>query len=409
MRIIVFVFLVSIALIITWQLVPLIFPADAHRATSARQSSQFTEQVHLEQTQSNAVAKVTKNKVIQEVSTFDCQQRELEKAIEYQFLQKSLATQHQAAMIVQCLVHLRDIQKLQVLKNTSLYQLSALLMANEPYAEDLSTSHVLGILSEQQLLELLTTFSNEESSQAFFIHNHLAAEDFKHNIANILVATWPERFLSLMRLSRDETLNQILTTAIFTAQKPLALHDIWPVVIHSQLGSQKEHLIEKLIQYYLQFDSESSIAWLHDHYFLHSSPTDGSEQSSRKFNFAKALHTLYAWQTGKLAELTPEQFEKDSVLVIDYVGELMTQDTQQFANQLVNIADTPLVNSVIASVMQSEHFFRLTSDELSTMLQQLPATISKGLAQAYTLQLHYYEGADKEAKLRALNPFLTRE
>lgn len=326
-----------------------------------------------------------------------CEQSELDVWVIEHFDIGLLTAQQRA-----CLKHLLYTDSVQALDTLTAAKLMSLALLND--LGDKAIKALLDELSDSQLLYLLHTFSRDGEAETFFAKNRLDSRTFVDNTAQKIAEITPTKLLLIIDISQDHTLNQTMLEALMSKESPLALHELWPTIVDSYLGVSKEQLLESVIAQYLHTDPVDTLYYLHDHYLFNE-----AEQYSRKFNFPDAITTLYAWQSGQIAQLSAEQYDKDSALVINYLGRVLSEDVESFANQLNDIATQPVSEKVVASVIQSTDFFRLNTDQLTRMLAQLPSPLSKALASAYALQFQALAAEEQQHKTRPLRGYLQNQ
>ena len=277
------------------------------------------------------------------------------------------------------------------------------------YAES-SLQHFLDAflteLSGQQWHQLLLSWLPDSETKTLLTELTIEEQDFRDALLQQLMNQSPEKLLAVLAQSDDLTFNQQLFANLLLSENLPQIAQTWPVIQNSDWGIEKEKRLEELMQRYLHLDPDATITWLQDYYLLNGESHLGEEQlRDRKYDFPKALNTLNAWHSGSLTDMDAASYDKDSLLVIKYVGDLLTDDIQHFANQLSSVTNTPLADQVLASVMQSEQFFRLNNDDLITLLDQLPNDSARALSQAYSLQLQYVSDENKESTLLILNRY----
>ena len=284
------------------------------------------------------------------------------------------------------------------------YILTALLYAESSLQHFLDA--FLAELSGQQWYQLLLSWLPNSETKTLLAELTIEEQDFRDALLQQLMNQSPEKLLAVMAQSDDLIFNQQLFANLLLSENLPQIAQTWPVIQNSDWGIEKEKRLEELMQRYLHLDPDATITWLQDYYLLNGESHLGEEQlRDRKYDFPKALNTLNAWHSGSLTDMDAASYDKDSLLVIKYVGDLLTDDIQHFANQLSSVTNTPLADQALASVMQSEQFFRLNNDDLITLLDQLPNDAARALSQAYSLQLQYVSDENKESTLLILNRY----
>jgi hypothetical protein len=389
-------------LIILWNFIPSKEQLPSQQIDSPSQTRQSTQTEHTEAVLQNQPTSQSTSLIFEEIPNSDsqlqCPQTPLEDLVHKLFAQSpSEEFSFQLNCLTSYLMHKNSTN----LNESSLFRLVLLQYKQSEFAG------VVEALSDQQIADFLLKFVHHKQTEAFIGKHWDTHADVLLNFISQVAKQHPDKLLFVLENSKDHSLNEILLMSIMDSEVLVDIEDFWPAVANGYWGSglsgnSKDQVLEDLIWHYLTIDAESTITWLHDQFALH--PTG---QHTRKFNFPKAVKTMYAWQSGELAKLSAEEYEKDSLLVIEYMGSLLTQDPQHLTNQFNQIADTPLVEPVVASLIQSEQFFMLSHDQLLDMLNSSPANVASALAQAYTLQLQYSEATNKDDTLQLLQQFIT--
>lgn len=268
----------------------------------------------------------------------------------------------------------------------------------------LAALHVTPLLTEQNLfsfLSIVQTLELQPEVIRYLAFNESSLRELNTAVLGYLLANAPYELLDILNAGLSDEINIPIVGLLLSATHPFSLAELWPVLIKVELDEERDVLLQGLVQQYLAKDEEATMYYLSDFYQLSTSDSYG-----RKYHFPKAINTLMAWHLNHLNALNPEEYDKDSLMVIKKVGELLTEDPQQLFEQMKQVKSSELQHKVFASVIQSKAFFGLNKPELLRTLTQQPPELAHLLARAYVLQFAYLEGEEYQAKIEGLGEYL---
>lgn len=266
---------------------------------------------------------------------------------------------------------------------------------------DLQLSALLAAQNGFSFLAIVQTLELQHDVADFLTANNSSLRELNSAILSYLLANSPFELLDLLNAELSDDVNIPIVGLLLSAQHPFSLAELWPILIKVELDEERDNLLQRVVQQYLDKDEEGTMYYLSDFYQFSKGGGYG-----RKYQFPKAINTLMAWHLNQLNSLTPEDYDKDSSVVIKKVGELLKNDPQQLFQQMRQIESAELQHKVFASVIQSKAFFSLEKQQFLHTLTQQPPELAHLLARAYVLQYAYLEGEEYRAKVEGLQAFL---
>lgn len=290
----------------------------------------------------------------------------------------------------------------ELLTNDTFFQwLSFSFVHQQALRADLQLSALLAAQNGFSFLAIVQTLELQHDVADFLTANNSSLRELNSAILSYLLANSPFELLDLLNAELSDDVNIPIVGLLLSAQHPFSLAELWPILIKVELDEERDNLLQRVVQQYLDKDEEGTMYYLSDFYQFSK-----DEGYGRKYQFPKAINTLMAWHLNQLNSLTPEDYDKDSSVVIKKVGELLKNDPQQLFQQMRQIESAELQHKVFASVIQSKAFFSLEKQQFLHTLTQQPPELAHLLARAYVLQYAYLEGEEYRAKVEGLQAFL---
>lgn len=253
-------------------------------------------------------------------------------------------------------------------------------------------NRVLAVLSADTLIHYFAVSTNEENSRT--VHQAFWLDHFSQN--------FPQTLLDLLAINSSIEMNQAMVLSLLEQGALDYIAQLWPTLQAAQLGSNYDTLLQSVIQHFLKQNTTDTLFYLSDHYHILQSKTE----FQRKFHFPNAVNTVMAWHLNAFDTIDHEQYDKDSELVIEYVGQQLQAEPVVFFAKINEVQSEPLQHKMIASVIQSKAFFSLDRQTIVTVLAEQSPQVSLALAQAYAMQFAHLEPDIYVEKTRFLDDFV---
>lgn len=252
-------------------------------------------------------------------------------------------------------------------------------------------------------LDPLMAILSVESVQHYLLTNDTADDDQQRQFwLTQLSNKRPQILRDFLVVSDDSSANQAVIDAMIANKALGSIAEFWPRLQATKLGAARDTVQQAVIHYYLQQDPTTTLVYLTDHYQITANDT----QFHRRFDFPKALNTLLAWHFDSVKLLTEEEYDKDSTLVIDYLGQQLAAEPVAFFAKITAVQSEPLQHQMLASIMQAKEFFSLDQQTFTDILSTQPASVSAALARAYALQYQHLQAEAYAQKTQFLQAFL---